>query len=95
MYLLPLSTTLPRYTTVQSIFVNFVSHPALHNRTTDNRECDARPGMMCPSHADAGSLGSASVHVAVELTCAPSGNLTMRGLSAGCTLVAGASRTKK
>ena len=86
-HLCTLRIILPQCVMVQLIFVNFTSHPALHNRTTDNRECGARPGMMCP--------WSAIVHVAVELTCAPSDNLTMRGLSAGCTLVAGVSRTKK
>ena len=35
------------------------------------------------------------MQVAVDMTCAPSGNLTMRGLSAGCTLVIGAYVTRK
>ena len=71
------------------------SYPALHNHTTDNMERDARPEMMWPSLAASGSLGSASMHVTVDLTCDPSGNLTMRGLITGCTLVIGASVTKK
>ena len=35
------------------------------------------------------------MHVGVDLTCAPSGNLTIRGLIAGCTLDVWASVTKK
>lgn len=45
-HLLPVSTIRPLYLTLQSIFVNVTSHPALHNVTTDIRDRDANPGMI-------------------------------------------------
>ena len=62
-HLLPLSIIRPKCFTWQSIFVNVTSHPALHSFTTDIRECDANPGMMCPSLALVGSCGRFIVHV--------------------------------
>ena len=61
--LLPLSIIRLEFFTWQSIFVNVTSNPALHSFTTDIRECDANPGMMCPSLALVGICGRFSVHV--------------------------------
>ena len=62
-HLLNLGIIRPKCFTWQSIFVNITSHPALHSFTTDIRECDANPGVMCPSLALVVSCGRFSVHV--------------------------------
>ena len=62
-HLLLLSIILPKCFTWQSIFVNITSHSSLHSFTTDIREFDDNPGMMCPSLALVGSCGRFSVHV--------------------------------
>ena len=62
-HFLPLSIILPKFFDWKSIFVNLTSHPVLHHFTTDIRECDVHPGMMCPSLALVGSCGRFSVYV--------------------------------
>ena len=64
-------------------------------RTTDNSDCAARPGMMCPSLAFTGNCGIASMYVAVDTTCAQSGTFMIRELIAGCTFDFVAAVTKK
>jgi hypothetical protein len=75
---------------VHPIFVKWTSHPAFVNVTTETRECNASPGMMCACRAAAGSIGRLSKQVWVDCTCVPLESRATRGLSAGCTLVAGA-----
>ena len=94
-HLLPLSTTLTKCFTWQSILVNVTTYPALHIFTTYIRECDANPGMMWPSLALVWSCGRVSVHVWVEDTHTPSGSLTLSGLVAGVILVICAVVTRK
>ena len=94
-HLIPLSIIRPNCFTWQSIFVNITSHPALHSFTTDISECDANPGMMCPSLSLLGSYGRFSVHVWVDDTHAPSGSLTLSGILAGVIFVIGAVVTRK
>ncbi len=76
---------------VQLIFVKVTVHPALHVVTTERRECDARPAMMCAARAPAGRFGRSRVHVWVECTLLPLGRWAMRDTAAGRILVAGAS----
>jgi hypothetical protein len=45
------------------IFVNVTLYPALHIVTTERRECEARPGMMCVVRVPEGSTGRSRVHV--------------------------------
>jgi hypothetical protein len=80
---------------VQLIFVKVTVHPALHMVTTERRECDARPGMMCAVRAPAGRFGRSRVHVWVECTLLPLGRWAMRGTAAGRMLVAGALVVRK
>ena len=70
--------------------MNFTSHSALHNATTESSEWCESPGMMCASRTFAGRSGSANVHVAVDVIWAPSGNFTVRGVIAVWTLDIGA-----
>ena len=65
---LPVIRTRPCILTVQSIFVNVMSHPASHSFTAHNSEYAAHPGTICPNLAFAGSCGSASVQVRVNCT---------------------------
>jgi hypothetical protein len=80
---------------VQLIFVKVTVHPALHMVTTERRECDTRPGMMCAAQAPAGRFGRSRVHVWVECTLSPLERWAMRGTAAGRMLVAGASVVRK
>ena len=77
---------------VQLIFVKVTVHPALHMVTTERRECDARPGMMCAARAPAGRFGRSRVHVWVECTLSPLGRQAMRGTVVRKWLVAPESR---
>ena len=86
----PLKTMRPRYDTMHSIFVNVTSHPALHRRTTDTRECRDSPGSTCPSRPFSGTCGSRSLHTCVELTWVPFGIVTSTGLVATCISSMGA-----
>ena len=81
-HLLPVSTILPLYLTMQPILLKVTSQPALHSLTTDSRECDAKPGMMWPSRAFVGNLGRSRLHVCVEVTCPPSGSRTFNSTCA-------------
>ena len=81
-HLLPVSTILPLYLTMQPILLKVTSQPALHSLTTDSRECDAKPGMMWPSRAFVGNLGRSRLHVCIEVTCPPSGSCTFNGVCA-------------
>ena len=94
-HLLPLSIIRPKCFTWQSIFVNINSHPALHSFTTDIRECDANPGMMCPYLDLLGICGRFSVHVWVDDTHALSGSLALSGILFGVIFVIGAVVTRK
>ena len=94
-HLLPFRTALPRCLTIQSIFVKVISHPALHNRTKDNKECDAKPGMIWPWRPCCGSCGRFSSHVCVECTCVPSGSLTAKGSFVTVLFFVGAFVTRK
>ena len=91
----PQSITRPRYLTTQPILVNETSHPALHNFTTDNRECAASPGMTCAILALAGSAGIGSWHVCVDLILSPFGSCTDIGVIASMTSFAGAVAKRK
>ena len=51
----------------------------------DSSEWCAKPGMMGASLAFGGRSGSANVHMAVDLICAPSGNFTLSGVIPGWT----------
>ena len=94
-HFLPLSIIHPKCFTWQSIFVNFTSHPELHIFTTDIREFDAHPGLMCPSLALVGSCVRFSVHVWVDDTHEPSGSLALSGILAGVIFVIGDVVTRK
>ena len=94
-HLLPNSTILPWYFTMQFIFVKVTSHPALHRVMTDSSKCAARPGMMWPLLAWSGSWGSARVHVCMDATCASFGSLTFSKVNAVSTSDLGAARTRK
>ena len=91
----PQSITCPRYLTTQPILVNETSHPALHNFTTDNRECAASPGMTCAIRVLAGSSGIGSWHVYVDLIILPFGSCTDIGVTASMTSFAGAFAIRK
>ncbi len=80
---------------MQLIFVKVTVHPALHTVTTERRECDARPRMMCAVRAPAGRFGRSREHVWVECTLSPLGRRAMRGTAAGRMLVAGALVVRK
>jgi len=91
----PQSIICPRYLTTQPILVNETSHPALHNFTTDNKECAASPGMTCAIRALAGSSGIGSWHVCVDLILSPFGSCTDIGVTASMTSSAGAFAKRK
>jgi hypothetical protein len=80
---------------VQLIFVKVTVHPALHMVTTERRERDARPGMICTVWAPAGRFGRSRVHVWVNCTLSPLGRWAMRGTAAGRMLVADALVVRK
>jgi hypothetical protein len=80
---------------MHSILEQETLHPALHSLTTDRREWDANPGMMCPILAASGSSGIAKVQVCVDCTCKPSGMVTLIGMVAIVISDVGASVTKK
>ncbi len=58
-HLLPHRIVLPRCVIVHPIFVKWTLHLAFINVTTETRECNASPGMMCA----AGSIGRLSKQV--------------------------------
>ena len=94
-HLCPLMMARPRYLTVQPILVNMTSHPALHNVTTDRRECDASPGIRCAFRAACGRAGIAMVQSCVVVTLDPSGMVTLMGDSVSRTFSTGAVMSKK
>lgn len=94
-HFLPTNTVLPRYRTVHAIFVNSTVHPALHNLTTDNSECDAKPGIMWAIRAFLGRVGRLMSHVWEEDTYPPSGSRTLNGVSSIRLFVVGVAVTKK
>ncbi len=63
MHLLLYRIVLSRCMIVHPIFVKWTLHPAFVNVTTETRECDASPGMMCARCAAAGSIGRLSKQV--------------------------------
>ena len=79
--LLLIIKTCPLLRTVQLIFVNVTSHPALHSRTADSGEYAACPGTICLKRDFAGSWWSASVQVWVDYTWASLGSFTRSGSS--------------
>ena len=82
-HLLPVRTILSLYLTVASIILNVTLHPALHNGTTDTKEFDANPGMTCSNLAVVGNPGISRMHLWVDETWFPLGNVTCKGFSAG------------
>jgi hypothetical protein len=62
-HLLPHRIVLPRCVIIHPIFVKWTLHPAFVNVTTEMRECNASPGMMCACRAAAGSIGTLSKQV--------------------------------
>ncbi len=62
-HLLPHRIVLPWCMILHSIFVKWTLHPAFVNVTTETRECNASPGMMCACCAAAGSIGRLSKQV--------------------------------
>ncbi len=54
---------LPRCVILHPIFVKWTLHPAFVNVTTETRECNASPKMMCACRAAAGSIGRLSKQV--------------------------------
>ena len=94
-HLWPCRTVLPLYFTVAPMSFSSTSHPALHNLTTERRECRDSPGIMCPVLAFLGSCGRSSLHVCVDCTEFPSGNVTCSGWSANWTFVEGTSEIRK
>ena len=91
----PVSTTLPRYFTVTLIFVNMISHPALHSTTIDTSEYLLSPGMTCPTLPFRGSRGMLIRPVCVDCTLLPSGIDMVSGRVVSCFSVRGASVTRK
>ncbi len=63
LHLLPHRIVLPWYMIVHPIFVKWTLHPAFVNVTTETRECDASPGMMCACCTAAGNIGRLSKQV--------------------------------
>ncbi len=63
MHLLPHRIVLPRCVIVHLIFVKWTMHPTFVNVTTETRECNASPGMMCACRAAAGSIRRLSKQV--------------------------------
>ena len=63
--------------------------------TTDRRECDARPGIMCACLAAIGRSGRSRVHVCVDSTLSPFGSQATSGMVAVQMLVAGTSMVRK
>ena len=51
----PYNICFPRYDIVHPIFVKSTSHPASQSLTIDNKEWEARPGIICPWRALVGS----------------------------------------
>ena len=66
---------------MHSILEKDTSYPALHSFQTERRECDAKPGMICPILATSGSSGIANLQVCVDYTCELSGMVTLIGLA--------------
>ncbi len=77
------------------ILVKVTVQPALHMVTTERRECNASPGMMCTAQVPGGSLGRLMVQVWVDCTLSPLGRWAMRGTVAGLMLEAGALVVRK
>ena len=91
----PQRITRPRYLTSHLILVNVTSYPALHNFTTDNSDCEARPGMAWAICALAGNAGIGSRQVWVDLICSPFGSYTNIGVVALMPSSAGALASRK
>ena len=53
---------------VQLILVKVTAQRTLHMVTTERRECNASPGMMCAARVPGGSLGRLKVQVWVDYT---------------------------
>jgi len=80
---------------MHSILEKDTLHPALHSFTTERRECDAKPGMICPILATSGSSGIANLQVCVDCTCESCGMVTLIGVVAIFISDVGASVIKK
>ena len=59
--------------------LNTTLHPALHNVTTDTRECDNIPGMTCPVLAALGNSRRSSSRLSFGVSLVPSGIVTVIG----------------
>jgi hypothetical protein len=62
-HLLPHRIVLPRCVIVHPIFVKWTLHLVFVNVTTETRECNASPGMMCACRSAAGSIRRLSKQV--------------------------------
>ena len=91
----PSRTILPRYITMQFIFVKITMHPALHNFTTDTKACEFNPGTMWASLALVGSVGMSNSHISLVLICSPFGSVTLIGFVAGLRLLVGEFNIRK
>ena len=82
MHLLQSIIIFPRYQNVQDMSFILTSHPALHNFTTEIKECDASTGMIWAILACGGSCGRGRGPKLLELMWTPSGNFTRIGTTA-------------
>ena len=73
----PVIITFPSYVTLTLALLNITLHPTLHSVTTDRSKCEDNSGMMCPRRDFCGSIGISSVHICVDLTHFPYGNVTL------------------
>ena len=94
--LLPFMITLPLYRTSTLIpyLPKITSHPALHNRTTDSREC-LIPGSTCAFLARAGRSGTSIRPSCVLLTFSPFATVTWMGFAVSFIAKIGASTCRK
>ena len=93
-YVLPKKTVIPLYLTMLPMFINVPSYLVLHNLTTDTREWDVSPSMICPSFACFESKGRSNPHGYVDCTWAPSVSDICSGFIVGSIWVMGTSVTK-
>ena len=79
---MPFKIIFPLYHTLQFVFVNTTSHPALHRTLMPINDAIDIFGTTCPTNT-IGSPGIVMSHVCVDFTFVPSGRLIVSGRIAG------------
>ena len=90
----PSSTIHPLYVTMTPILSNITWHPALHSTTADIRDPADIPARLCLVRTTWGNCGRSNSRVWVEVSCYPSGIVTVIGSCVGLTYVADVSITR-